>query len=64
MVGDRIYTDMLMAHKAGVFGALVLSGEATLADAQKSNPQPDVTLQTIKQLGELMVEAKIYNEMR
>jgi len=61
MAGDRIYTDMLMAHKAGVFGALVLSGEATLADAQNAYPQPDVTLQTIKQLGELMIEAKKYN---
>jgi len=58
MVGDRIYTDMLMAHKAGAFGALVLTGEATLADAQKANPQPDVTLQSIEQLGELFAEAK------
>ena len=58
MSGDRIYTDMLMAHKAGAFGVLVLSGEATLADAQKANPQPDVTLQNIEQLGELIYEAK------
>ena len=62
IAGDRIYTDMLMAHKAGAFGALVLSGEATLADAQKANPQPDVTLQNIEQLGELFVEAKNYFE--
>ena len=58
MVGDRIYTDMLMAHKSGAFGALVLSGEATLADAQNANPQPDVILQNIEQLGELIDEAK------
>ena len=58
MVGDRIYTDMFMAHQAGAFAALVLSGEATLADAQNANPQPDVTLQSIEQLGELMAEAK------
>ena len=58
MVGDRIYTDMLMAHKAGAFGALVLTGEATLTDAQQTNPKPDVTLQSIEQLGELFVEAK------
>ena len=58
MAGDRVYTDMLMAHKAGAFGVLVLSGEATLADAQKADPQPDVTLQSIEQLGELIDEAK------
>ena len=58
MTGDRVYTDMLMAHKAGAFGALVLSGEATLTDALKADPQPDVTLQSIEQLGELFAEAK------
>ena len=57
MVGDRIYTDMMMAHRAGAFGALVLSGEATLADAQKADPKPDVTLLSIEQLGELFAEA-------
>jgi len=59
MVGDRIYTDMLIAHKTSAFGVLVLSGEAGLADAQKADPQPDVTLQSIEQLGELMAEARI-----
>ena len=57
MAGDRIYTDMLMAHNAGAFAALVLSGEATLEDAQKAEPKPDVTLQSIEQLGELIGEA-------
>lgn len=32
MVGDRLYTDMAMATRAGVVGVLVLSGEATQAD--------------------------------
>ena len=58
MVGDRVYTDMLMAHNAGAFGVLVLSGEATLTDAQNAVPQPDVILQSIEQWGELIVEAK------
>ena len=58
VAGDRVYTDMLMAHKAGAFGALVLSGEATMSDANKANPLPDVTLQSIEQLGELIAEAK------
>jgi NagD protein len=58
MVGDRIYTDMLMAHKTGAFSVLVLSGEATLTDALASDPQPDITLQSIEQWGELIAEAK------
>ena len=58
MVGDRIYTDMLMAHQVGALATLVLSGEATLADAENADPQPDITLQSIEQLGELMIEAK------
>ena len=57
VAGDRIYTDILMAHRAKAFGALVLSGEATLADAQKASPQPDVVLQNIEHLGELIAEA-------
>ncbi len=58
MVGDRIYTDMMMAHKVNAFGVLVLSGEATLADARKADPRPDLALQSIEQLGELIAEAK------
>ena len=34
MVGDRLYTDMAMATRAGVVGVLVLSGEATVADVE------------------------------
>ena len=57
MVGDRVYTDMLMAHNAGALAVLVLSGEATLTDAQNAVPPPDITLQSIEQLGELITEA-------
>ena len=59
MVGDRVYTDILMARQANVFGALVLSGEATLEDAQNADYKPDVILNSIEQLGELIDEAKI-----
>lgn len=36
MVGDRIYTDMKMAQDAGLTGILVLSGEATRAQAEEA----------------------------
>ena len=32
MVGDRLYTDIAMANRAGCVGILVLSGEATMED--------------------------------
>jgi len=32
MVGDRLYTDIAMANRAGCVGILVLSGEATMDD--------------------------------
>lgn len=34
MVGDRLYTDIAMATRAGCIGVLVLSGEATMADVE------------------------------
>ncbi|HNW56281.1 MAG TPA: HAD-IIA family hydrolase [Bacteroidales bacterium] len=57
MVGDRIYTDMMMAHRANVLGALVLSGEATLEDAEKADPKPDVVVSDLEAFGELINES-------
>lgn len=54
MVGDRIYTDMAMAHRAGVAAVLVLSGEATAEDAARATPLPDLVLNNIGELGELL----------
>jgi ribonucleotide monophosphatase NagD (HAD superfamily) len=34
MVGDRLYTDIAMANRAGCVGVLVLSGETTMADVE------------------------------
>lgn len=69
MVGDRIYTDTAMAHNAGAFGVLVLSGETTLetaeivAEAARNNPAPeffppDLICRDIKELGELLLMDK------
>ncbi len=40
MVGDRIYTDIEMAHNAGALGVLVLSGETTLDVVDRAPRQP------------------------
>tara|TARA_B100001540_G_scaffold158992_1_gene140837 strand:- start:1554 stop:2396 length:843 start_codon:yes stop_codon:yes gene_type:complete len=37
MVGDRLYTDIAMANRAGCVGVLVLSGEATMDDVVELN---------------------------
>jgi len=52
MVGDRLYTDILMAHRAGVLGVLVLTGEATALDATHHQPPPDLIVADIAELGE------------
>lgn len=66
MVGDRIYTDTAMAHNAGAFGVLVLSGETTLetadavAEDARTNPAPeffppDLIVRDIEELGKLIL---------
>lgn len=69
MVGDRIYTDTAMAHNAGAVGVLVLSGETTVetalkvAEEARTNPAPeffppDMIARDIRELGDLILEAK------
>ena len=57
MVGDRIYTDIAMAHNAGAFGVLVLSGETTLEVAKQAPRQPSLICRDIEELGELLAES-------
>ena len=57
MVGDRIYTDIEMAHNANAFGVLVLSGETTLEVADAAPKQPHLICDSIEVLGELIAEA-------
>lgn len=54
MVGDRLYTDMEMARRAGALGVLVLTGEATAAEAEKHIPRPDIIVPTLAEFGELL----------
>ncbi len=51
MVGDRLYTDIAMAHRAGVFGVLVLTGEARAADVEGASEPPDLVLPHLGELG-------------
>lgn len=57
MVGDRIYTDIEMAHNAGATGVLVLSGETTLSTAETAARQPHLIAEHIGVLGRLIREA-------
>lgn len=50
MVGDRLYTDIEMAERAGAHGILVLSGEATMADLAKSPQNPSLVVDSVSSL--------------
>lgn len=54
MVGDRLYTDMEMARRAGALAILVLTGEATATEAEKSNPRPDLIVPSLREFGEML----------
>lgn len=50
MVGDRLYTDMEMADRAGVQGILVLSGEATREGLEESGLNPSLVVDSVSSL--------------
>lgn len=50
MVGDRLYTDIAAGVNAGFRSILVLSGEATLEDAAKSEVRPDLIFSSVAQI--------------
>lgn len=58
MCGDRIYTDIAMAHNAGAFGVLVLSGETTDEVALAAERQPDLTITTLGEFVDLLALAR------
>lgn len=69
MVGDRIYTDIAMAHNAGALGVLVLTGETTLDTAldvarkaeKEKDPEffpPDLIVRDIAELGGLLISSR------
>ena len=58
MVGDRIYTDILMAHRAEALGVLVLTGEATTADAATADPSPNLIVADLAEFGAALGAAR------
>ena len=58
VVGDRLYTDIKMADNAGVLGILVLSGETTEKDLESSLLQPDLVVENIRELGNLLAKSR------
>ena len=50
MVGDRLYTDIEMAERAGVHGVLVLSGEATMQDLEAAPQNPSIVVNSVAEL--------------
>jgi NagD protein len=58
MVGDRLYTDMVMARRIGALGVLVLTGEATAEQAAACNPPPDLVVPGLTELGAALLDAR------
>lgn len=54
MVGDRLYTDVLMAHRAGALAVLVLTGETTAAGANDGEQSPDLIVPSLAEFGDLL----------
>lgn len=58
IVGDRLYTDIQLAHNAGAMSALVLTGEAKVEDLENSTIKPDLVCSNLAELLNLFVHAE------
>jgi HAD superfamily hydrolase (TIGR01450 family) len=59
MAGDRLYTDMAMARRAGALGVLVLTGETTAAAAAEGNLPVDLIVPDLREFGEQLCSARV-----
>lgn len=57
MVGDRLYTDIVMGHNAGVTAVLVLSGEAKEGDIDAAPAKPDYVFSGLGALRQALEQA-------
>jgi len=56
MVGDRLYTDILAGIQAGTWTVLVLTGEATIEQAEKSPIKPHLIAKDIGVLANILLD--------
>ena len=54
VVGDRLDTDVALGARAGMETALVLTGVATRADAERADPAPDHVLESLADVAGLL----------
>lgn len=54
LVGDRLHTDIACGMNAGIDTILVLSGESTRADAERSEAKPTLILGSIADISPLL----------
>ncbi len=54
MVGDRLYTDMEFAINSGAMAILVLSGETTKEDLEKSDTKPHLVVENVGVLASML----------
>ena len=50
MVGDRLYTDVMLGVNSDITSVLVLSGETTMHDLEKSNVNPTYVFNSVKDI--------------
>lgn len=56
-VGDRLDTDIELAHQSGAWGVLVLTGETTPEAAARQQPPPALTVASLREFGQLLSAA-------
>ena len=54
IVGDRLYTDIAVADGSEVTSIMVLTGEATLEDVAQSNIKPDIIVNSLADITEML----------
>jgi ribonucleotide monophosphatase NagD (HAD superfamily) len=53
-VGDRLYTDIAIGVNNGITSILVLTGETSLADVERSPIKPDFIFDSLFALGQIL----------
>lgn len=55
IVGDRLYTDIMTGKNSGITSVLVLSGETKIEDLEETELNPDIVLESIRNLYEILL---------